>query len=129
MNSKEKEVKILDLQIITTLVFIGSLIISIYITYNDKASIQNNVESNTPQIKFLSIFNRTLVVILTLIYLYISFENRKITEQKRGDLIAASLQVLASEISLISTLIVLYVVLKTYGEEYSIISGSGNPNI
>lgn len=129
MDTKEREIQLLDLQLVTTFVFIASLIISIYITYSDKISIQNNVESNTHQIKILSIFNRTLVVVLTLVYLYISFENRKVTQQKKGDLNAASLQVFASEISLVSTLIVLYVVLKTSGEEYSIISGSGNPNL
>ncbi len=59
----------------------------------------------------------------------ISYENRKIIEKKKGNMNAASLQVLASEISLVSTIIVLYVILKTSGQEYSIISGAGNPNL
>ena len=130
MDDRKKEENLLDLQIITTLVYIGSLILSIYITYNDKVTIANGKGFlNKKQNQNISIFNRTLVVVLTLVYLYISYENRKIIEKKKGDRNAASLQVFASEISLVSTIIVLYVILKTSGEEYSIISGAGNPNL
>lgn len=130
MDDRKKEENLLDLQIITTLVYIGSLILSIYITYNDKVTIANGKGFlSKKQNQNISIFNRTLVVVLTLIYLYISYENRKIIEKKKGDRNAASLQVFASEISLVSTIIVLYVILKTSGEEYSIISGAGNPNL
>lgn len=130
MDDKKKEENLLDLQIITTLVYIGSLILSIYITYNDKVTIANGKGFlSKKQNQNISIFNRTLVVVLTLIYLYISYENREIIEKKKGDRNAASLQVFASEISLVSTIIVLYVILKTSGEEYSIISGAGNPNL
>ncbi len=130
MNDKKKEENLLDLQIITTLVYIGSLILSIYITYNDKMTVANGKGFlSKKQNQNISIFNRTLVVVLTLIYLYVSYENRKIIEKKKGNINAASLQVFASEISLVSTIIVLYVILKTSGEEYSIISGAGNPNL
>ena len=130
MNDQKKEENLLDLQIITTLIYIGSLILSIYITYNDKITIANGKGFlSKKQNAIFSKFNRTLVVVLTLIYLYVSYENRKTIEKKKGDIQAASLQVLASELSLVSTLIVLYVVFRTSGEEYSIISGSGNPNL
>ena len=125
---KQKEVKLLDLQNITTAIFIVSLLISIYITSIDKKSTLN------PNIKYpdtskISIFNRTLVVILSLSYLYISYNNRKITALKGQKTNLSNLQVFASEISLISTLIVLYVVIKSFGENYSVIVGSGNPNL
>lgn len=130
MDNKQKEANLLDIQIITTIIYIGSLILSIYITYNDKVTIENGKGFlSKKQNQNFSIFNRTLVVVLTLIYLYVSYENQKIITKKRGDTNAASLQVLASEISLVSTLIVLYVILKTSGEEYSIISSAGNPNL
>lgn len=130
MDDKKKEENLLDIQIITTLIYIGSLILSIYITYNDKVSIATGKGFlSKKQNANLSKFNRTLVVILTLVFLYISYENKKTIEKKKGDIQSASLQVFASELSLVSTLIVLYVVFKTSGEEYSIISGSGNPNL
>ena len=129
MNSlKEKEIKLLDLQNLTTGIFIISLLISIYITYIDKKSTLNpNI--NYPDTSKISVFNRTLVVILSLSYLYISYNNRKIATEKGQTTNLFNLHVMASEISLLSTLIVLYVVIKSYGENYSIIAGSGNPNL
>lgn len=127
-NLKEKEVKLLDLQNLTTTIFIISLLISIYITTIDKKSTINpNVKY--PDTSKISVFNRTLVVILSLSYLYISYGNKKIATQKGQKTNLFNLQVIASEISLLSTLIVLYVVIKSYGENYSIIAGSGNPNL
>ena len=79
MDDQKKEENLLDIQIITTFVYIGSLILSIYITYNDKVTIANGKGFlSKKQNQNFSIFNRTLVVVLTLIYLYISYENRKI---------------------------------------------------
>lgn len=127
-NLKEKEVKLLDLQNLTTTIFIISLLISIYITTIDKKSTINpNVKY--PDTSKISVFNRTLVFILSLSYLYISYGNKKISMEKGQKNNLFNLQVMASEISLLSTLIVLYVVIKSYGENYSIIAGSGNPNL
>lgn len=125
---KQKEINILDLQNITTAIFIISLLISMYITSIDKKSTLN------PNIKYpdtskISVFNRTLVVVLSLSYLYISYNNRKITALKGKKTNLSDLQVFASELSLLSTLIVLYVVIKSFGENYSVIAGSGNPNL
>ena len=126
IDTKEQEINILNLQNVATVVYIGSLLLSIYITNNDKKCLLNNKENNTYK---LSIFNRSLVVILTLIFLYISVTNRKIAALKNKKLDLFNLQVLASELTLTSTLIVLYVVIKSYGQNYSIISGVSNPNL
>jgi len=130
MNTNNKEIKLLDIQIITTLIYIGSLVLSIYLTYNDKLNLMNKktIFTKKQNINY-SIFNRFLVVILTSIYLYISYENNKIAKKNNRNIKATKLQLNASELSLISTIIVLYVVISTSGEEYSIISGSGNPNL
>ena len=127
-NTTKEEVKILDLQILITCIYIASLIISIYITYIDK---QNNLNPNKkyPDTKNISIFNRILIVILTLGFLYISFQNRNIGIKKGRKPDLFNLQVVASEISLLSTIIVLYVVIKSMGENYTIISGISNPNL
>lgn len=123
---KKNEINLLDFQNVITFIYIISLCISIYITYCDKISIINNTTSNNGN---LSIFNRTLVVALTICFLYISYENRKINinKGKKEDLF--NLQVIASFISLISTIIVLYVVIKSMGENYTVISGVSNPNL
>ncbi len=122
------EVKILDLQVVVTLIYICSLIISIYITEVDKETFKNP-KGNHPNTKYISIFNRLLVVILTCFFLYISIKNRNYSIKKGKEPNLSNLQVTASMISLISTLIVLYVVIKSSGENYTIISGSSNPNL
>ncbi len=130
MNTQKQEADLLDLQLIATIVYIGSLIISIFLTYNDKMDVLNlNKIFTEKQNRNLSIFNRFLVVILTFVFLYASYETRRLAKIKGEKLDNFNLQVMASEISLVSTLIVLYVVIKSQGEQYSIISGISNPNL
>ena len=130
MNTQKQEANVLDLQLIATIIYIGSLIISIFLTYNDKMDVLNLKKIFTEkQNRNLSIFNRFLVVILTLTFLYASYETRRLAKVKGEKLENFNLQVMASEISLVSTLIVLYVVIKSQGEQYSIISGISNPNL
>lgn len=125
-----KEVNLLDIQIITTIIYIGSLVLSIYITYNDKLVLTKKKTIFTEkQAATYSIFNRSLVVVLTLIYLYISYQNNNIAKERGRNISATKLQLTASQLSFISTIIVLYVVITTSGQQYSIISGSGNPNL
>ena len=123
-----KEIKILDLQNVVTIIYIISLIISIYITSVDKDSIINPNKKH-PNTAKIAVFNRSLVVILTLLFLYISIQNKKIGIQKGKNSNLFNLQVIASEITLLSTIIVLYVVIKSMGENYTVISGIANPNL
>lgn len=128
MNTKQEEIKLLNFQNIVTTVYIISLIISIYITNIDKDCLIHPNRKHPDTIK-LAIFNRTLVVILTLLFLYISVQNRNIGLKKGKKPYLFNLQVMASEITLLSTIIVLYVVIKSMGENYTIISGVSNPNL
>lgn len=128
MNTKQEEIKILNLQNIVTTIYILSLLLSIYITNVDKDCLKNPNKKHKDTVK-LAIFNRTLVVILTLLFLYISVKNKDIglKNGKKEDLF--NLQISASFITLISILIVLYVVIKSSGNNYTIISGVSNPNL
>lgn len=127
---KDKEIKLLDFQIILTVIYVGSLILSIFITYNDRIELSDNRNIfSKKQAKNYSIFNRILVLILTLAFLFINYENFKITKQKGENTDNSYLQIVASEISTLATIIVLYVVLKSAGEDYTIISGIENPSL
>ncbi len=127
-NLNKKEVNILNLQNITTAIYIVSLLISIYITNVDKSTIVNPNKKHKDTTG-ISIFNRFFVLLLTLSYLYISYENRKIATKKGQKIELFNLQVLSSEISTLAAIIVLYVVIKSSGENYSIVAGAGNPNL
>lgn len=130
MNTNNKEANLLNIQLWTTIIYIGSLFISIALTYDDKQKIQNkNGLFSKKQSSKLSIFNRSLVLLLTLSYLYISYNNVDLAKQKNQEIWPFNLQLFSSELSTLAAIIVLYVVLKTSGEQYSIVAGIGNPNL
>lgn len=129
MDTKKDEVKILDIQIIVTIIYILSLFISYLITYNDRYEIINGkawLDEKTS--RNLSVGNRVLVLILTVVFLYINYKNMDIAKkQKNKNLKPFKLQITASELSILAAIIVLYTVL-TSGE-YSIIAGAENPSL
>lgn len=124
----DEEVKIINIQLIATYLYIASLIISLFLTYNDKNKTLNKKGLfSKKKENQLSIFNRILVVGLSLTFLYISYKNRNIAISKNESVNPFNLQLIASEIATLSAIIVLYVVI-TSGE-YSIIASLENPNI
>lgn len=129
MDTKEDEVKIIDIQIIATLIYILSLFISFIITYNDKYNTLYDkpfLDEKTSQ--NISIANRVIVVVLTIVFLYINYKNIDIAKRKKEkNLTPFKLQIIASEISTLAAIIVLYTVI-TSGE-YSIIAGAENPSL
>lgn len=130
MDTSKKEVELLNLQLIATIIYLGSLTLSIFLTYNDKLSIQNRKKIFTKkQSNSLAIFNRILVTILILAYLYISYNNLYIAKSKKENLKPFVLQLTGSELSTLSAIIVLYAVLLTCGTEYSIVAGIENPSL
>ena len=119
---KEKEVKLLDIQLIATILYIVSLIISISLTINDKQITQKKKSIFTNnQAKNLSIFNRIFIVVLTLTFLYISYQNRDIAKKEKKKIWPFDLQMYASELSLLATIIVLYVVIENLSIHYLVI--------
>lgn len=130
MNTDKKQADLLTLQIITTIIYLGSLSLSIFLTYNDRLSFVNKKQVLTEQqSNTLAISNRVLVVVLTLVYLYISYQNFNIAKTKDVSLKPFALQTVGSELSTLSTIIVLYAVLLTCGGQYSIIAGVENPSL
>lgn len=127
-DTNEKEIKLLDIQNITTIIFIGSLLVSIYITNVDKDTLINPDEKH-PNTATISIFNRLLVLAVTLSFLYISYENRKLAIEKDENADLFNLQITASTFSTIAAIIVLYVVIKSVGQNYTIVAGITNPNL
>ena len=122
----EKEVKLIDIQLLATYAFIFSLIISLMLTYNDKYKTLYGKGFLTKKQNYkISVFNRILIVILSFTFLYINKNSKDIAKQKGNNIEPFKLQIAASELSLIAALIVTYVVI-TSGE-YSIITSSENP--
>ena len=76
---------------------------------------------------YFAVFNRLFVVGLVLTFLYVNYKDLETAKKGKKDLTPFSLQLTASELSLLSAVIVLYVVI-TSGQ-YSIVSGIENPNL
>lgn len=126
MNNEE--IKILNYQQVGTILFIGSLLISFFLTCCDKTELTSNkkVLSNDNYYK-LSVFNRGFVVAISLLFLYANYKDRQISKNQGKNLGPNNLQIAASELNIIASAIVLYVVI-TSGN-YSVVTTTGNPNL
>lgn len=124
MNNKEK--KLLEQQMITTVIYLLTLFVSLSLTYNDILNLNNKHIYNDELAEKIGITNRTIVLVLTLSYLYINYQNREIAKSKKKDLKISNLQLTASSLSTIAAIIVLYVVISS--GKYTVIS-AGNPNL
>lgn len=114
--------KLTNYQLIATFLYIISLFLSIILTYNDKSKILDDKKA-----RFLSIFNRVFVVSLTLTFLYINYKGKELAKENSQNLSAFNLQIMASELSVLASLIVLYVVISS--SDYSLVAGAENPNL
>lgn len=112
MDNKEKESLAITIQIIASLVSIGTVIISIILLYNEQLEINGEepfLEADTAQ--KLTTFNRVLILILFIIFLIINYVLYNISKEEGEDLKTYTLQIIASYFSLIAASIALYVVL------------------
>lgn len=118
---KEKELRLINYQILTSILFIASVVISIILTYDERQQLlkKQRLFSETFD-KYLNLFNRILSLSIVAFILYINYATYKIKEQKRSNLAPFRHQIYASIFSLISAIIVLYVVIENWYE---------NPNI
>lgn len=129
----DKERKIIEGQLIGTLFYIVVLIISALILYNQYL-LQKKEKPflSTDEVSTLNLLNRVVVLLLVLYFLYASFQNIIITKEKNTDednLRYLNLQFLASILTVISAIIVLYVSFDQYQKSLIPISTIENPNL
>ena len=110
MNKKE-EVKAINIQLLALIIVIFSTILSILITYNQKLNLENKKTLFDSKESFdISLFNRVLIVVLSLVFLYINIKLFNLSKKEGEDLKSYILQIVASVLAVISGLIALYVV-------------------
>ncbi len=118
MNRQEKESVAITVQIIVSLISIGTVLISIILLYNHQLELNNEETVLSPdEAQNLTTFNRVLVVILLTIFLIINYFLYYISKEEGENLKAYKLQIAASYLSVAAALIGLYVVLKEPGGE------------
>ncbi len=121
MNTTEKELKAVNEQIIATILFLGTIIISLSLSIDRRQKILNKkaIYSNE-KAQNIAIINRIIVVFIVLIYLQIDKENLDITKEKQNQTNLANLQIIAELITLIAALIALYITYNSKTEDISI---------
>ena len=110
MNNKE-EISIVNLQLFALVVALFSAIISVIITYNQKLDLENKETLyNSEELLKITYFNRILILILSLVFLYVNYKLYEISKKQGENLKSYNLQILASILTVISGAIALYVV-------------------
>ena len=121
MKNKQEEINLLNIQLITSLTVIITVTISLILTYNQKLDLQNKKTLFTKkQTHNISYINRLTILITAIIFLYINYKLYKISKKEGEDLKVYYLQIIASILTTIAAIIVLYVVsIEPTGDEIS----------
>lgn len=126
---KEKQLTLLNFQILTSILFIISVFISVILTYDEKQGVMKKQGLFSEDFdKLLNLFNRVFALLIIGVILYINYETYKLQQKKGSNLAPYRHQIYASVFSLISALIVLYVVIENWYQNPNITSIE-NPTI
>lgn len=108
MNNKNKEIKLINLSIIAITIFIITLLISLLLNYNEKLKLENKkLIFDEKQSIYISLINRTIVLIIALYFIYNSYIRQKIDNK---DDFNSNLELLAAFLAFISSFITFYIV-------------------
>ena len=100
MNNKNKEIKLINLSIIAITIFIITLLISLLLNYNEKLKLENKkLIFDEKQGIYISLINRTIVLIIALYFIYNSYIRQKIDNK---DDFNSNLELLAAFLAFIS---------------------------
>ena len=126
MNTKQKELKAINEQIIATILFLGTIIVSLSLSIDKRQKVLNQkILYTNKRAKQIAITNRIIVVLIIIFYLQIDKENLDIMKEKNNQTNLATLQIIAEVITLIASLLALYI---TYNSNFKSISIE-NPEI
>lgn len=112
MNTTNKEIDNFNLQIIASLLFIISIIISIILTYSEKLEIFNVNMIDKDKRNKINIGNRLFAIFIVYLFLYSSFVALDIVKEKNGNLDEQYIRIFINLITLGLALLTLYVSVK-----------------
>lgn len=114
MNKEElqnRQLKIIDGQLIGCILYIISIIISIIIILNQRKSALNQEQFLTgSESQTISLANKIFILFLILFFLYLNYESYSLAKDTNQDTSALELQIVGSILSVAVGLIGLYVV-------------------
>ena len=112
MNTTNKEIDNFNLQIIASLLFIISIIISIILTYSEELEIFNIRIIDKYKRNKINICNRLFAIFIVCLFLYSSFVALEIVKEKNGNLNEQYIRIFINLITLGLALLTLYVSVK-----------------
>lgn len=123
-------VSILKGQLIGSAFYIVVLLLSIIILYNQILKIEKDSPFLTEEtVSNLNIINRVIVLILVLYFFYTTIENMRLAEESGNETKYLKLQQIASLLTVVSAIIVLYVSLEQSNKSFVPLSATDNPNL
>lgn len=112
MNTTNKEIDNFNLQIIASLLFIISIIISIILTYSEELEIFDISIIDKDKRNKINIGNRLFAIFIVCLFLYSSFVTLDIVKEKNGNLDEQYIRIFINLITLGLALLTLYVSVK-----------------
>ena len=107
--------KNIELQILLSIFFIFTTIISIILLYNEDLYIKDKKFILDPKnVYIISSINRIVILIILLLFLYANYVDKNIDILENKDLKADNLQIIASILTIISGIIVLYITIEYF---------------
>ena len=130
MNNYNEENKLIDLNILSSILFIIGSLISLSITINEKQSINNKkkIYSNKQALN-ISFYNRILILAAVLISLYVGYNNYENEKDNTISKYKSSLLLTTNILTVIGALIILYVSYLNKQEQSLTVSDVENPLI
>ncbi len=124
---EKEEIKYINYQLIGLIITLITTAIAIIITYNQKLGISKRKKllTNKDSLK-LTYFNRILILLIAILFLYVNYQFFKIDKAKEVDIKGDILQMIASVLTIVGAIIAIYVVTLSSTENISDIE---NPNI
>lgn len=106
-----EEIKTLNIQLFALVIVLFSDILAIITTYNQKLDLEGKETLHSPkELYAITLFNRILIVVLSLVFFYVNYKLYEISKDEGEDLKPYKLQIWASILVIASGLIALYVV-------------------
>lgn len=117
VDTREAEAEVIDIQIVTSFLFILTIIVSIFLNINERNKILYNEPFLTSkQVDAILKTNRIVILGLFFVYFSLALRSKEIDELKNVDLTADNLELIVSFLAVVGGLIVLYIIYN-YGED------------
>ena len=116
-----KQLKLTNYDILASILFIGTIIVSILISYNNKLKLEKKTPLFDVKLeKEILIFNKIIVLFIVIFFLYLNYERLRLAEEKNLDTKTLKIQLIPSILALISAIIILSLVLKNGNNDISL---------